>query len=157
MAWFGIIRAGAMVLAITGTEAVRRWLDMSDGRVVARALFLGDALRIASVVLFGLTQSFAVAIAAYWGAAVLRSVNRPIYTAWLNQRLESSTRATVLSMSGQLDALGQIIGGPLVGALGNVSIRAAIVLTGATLTPALWLYVRAARQLLPTPVRPGLE
>jgi hypothetical protein len=43
------------------------------------------------------------------------------------------------------------------GALGNVSIRAAIVLTGATLTPALWLYVRAARQLLPTPVRPGLE
>jgi hypothetical protein len=44
-----------------------------------------------------------------------------------------------------MDALGQIAGGPLVGAVGTASIRAAIVLTGAVLTPALFLYVRAAR------------
>ena len=147
VAWFGIIRGGTLVLAIAGTEAVRRWVNTSDGRVVARALFASDALRIASVVLFGVTQNFYVAIAAFWGTGVLRTINQPIYMAWLNQRLESSTRATVLSMSGQMDALGQIAGGPLVGAVGTVSIRAAIVLTGAVLTPALWLYVRAARQI----------
>ena len=33
-------------------------------------------------------------VAAFWGASVLRQVSRPIYTAWLNQRLESGTRAT---------------------------------------------------------------
>jgi DHA3 family tetracycline resistance protein-like MFS transporter len=133
------------VLAIAATEGVRRWINTSDGRVVARALFASDALRIAGVVLFGVTQNFYVAIAAFWGTSVIRNVNQPIYMAWLNQRLESSTRATVLSMSGQLDALGQIAGGPVVGAVGTASIRAAIVLTGAVLTPALWLYVRAAR------------
>ena len=156
VAWFGIMRGGALVLGIAGTEAVRRWVNTSDGRVVARALFASDALRIASVVLFGLTQNFLVAVPAMWGASVLRSINRPIYMARLNQRLESSTRATVLSMSGQMDALGQIAGGPLVGAVGTASIRAAIVLTGAVLTPALFLYVRAMRQLvtLPAAVRP---
>jgi DHA3 family tetracycline resistance protein-like MFS transporter len=73
-------------------------------------------------------------------------MNRPIYMAWLNQRLESNTRATVLSMSGQVDALGQIVGGPGVGAVGLVSLRAAIVLTAALLAPVLLLYVRAAQQ-----------
>ena len=77
---------------------------------MARGLFASDALRIASVVLFGVTQNFYIAIVAIWGASVLRTVNQPIYMAWLNQRLESSTRATVLSMSGQMDALGQIAG-----------------------------------------------
>ena len=65
-----------------------------------------------------------VGVAAFWGASVLPQVSRPIYTAWLNQRLESATRATVLSMSGQMDALGQIVGGPAVGAPGLVSLRA---------------------------------
>jgi DHA3 family tetracycline resistance protein-like MFS transporter len=150
VAWFGIIRGGTLVLAIAATQAVRRWVNTSDGRVVARALFASDAARIVGVVLFGLTQNFYIAVAAFWGTGVLRTVNQPIYMAWLNQRLESSTRATVLSMSGQMDALGQIAGGPLVGAVGTVSIRAAIVLTGAVLTPALWLYVRASRQLART-------
>ncbi|HLZ31211.1 MAG TPA: MFS transporter [Chloroflexota bacterium] len=149
--WFGVIRGGALVLGIAGTQAVRRWVNTSDGPVVARALFASDALRVVGVVLFGLTQNFYVGIAAAWGVSVLRTVNQPIYMAWLNQRLESSTRATVLSMSGQMDALGQIAGGPLVGAVGTVSIRAAIVLTGLVLTPALWLYVRASRQLAQTP------
>jgi DHA3 family tetracycline resistance protein-like MFS transporter len=149
VAWFGIIRGGTLVLAIAGTEVIRRWVNTSDGRVVARALFASDALRIASVVLFGLTQNFYVAVAAFWGTSVLRSINRPIYTAWLNQRLESSSRATVLSMSGQMDALGQIVGGPVIGAVATASIRTAIVLTGAVLTPALILYIRAFRQIPP--------
>jgi DHA3 family tetracycline resistance protein-like MFS transporter len=146
VAWFGVMRAGALVLSIVGTEAARRWLNTSDGRAVARALFAGDALRIACVAIFGLTSNFGVSVAAFWGASVLRQVNRPIYTAWLNQRLESATRATVLSMGGQMDALGQIVGGPAVGAIGLVSLRAAIVLTGALLAPVLLLYVRAAHQ-----------
>jgi DHA3 family tetracycline resistance protein-like MFS transporter len=146
-----------LVLGIGATQAVRRWVDTSDGRVIARALFVGDALRIASVVVFGLTQNFFVAIPAMWCASVLRSVNRPIYLAWLNRGLESSTRATVLSMGGQMDALGQIVGGPLVGAVGTVSLRAAIVLTGLVLTPALFLYARATRQMAPLPAAVALE
>jgi len=146
VAWFGVLRAGALVLSIIATEGARRWLNTSDGRAVARALFAGDALRIACVAIFGLTSNFGLGVAAFWGVSVLRQVSRPIYTAWLNQRLESGSRATVLSMSGQMDALGQIVGGPAVGAVGLVSLRPAIVLTGALLAPVLLLYVRAAHQ-----------
>jgi hypothetical protein len=39
----------------------------------------------------------------------------PLYTAWISQRIDSSVRATVLSLSSQVDAFGQIMGGPGVG------------------------------------------
>jgi len=39
----------------------------------------------------------------------------PLYTAWANQIIDSGVRATVLSFSSQVDAVGQIMGGPGVG------------------------------------------
>ena len=114
---------------------------------MARALCVADALRITSTIVFALTGEFGVALGAFWVASVLRSVTRPIYTSWLNQQLESGSRATVLSMSGQLDSLGQVLGGPAIGAVGSVSLRAALVITGLLLAPALGLYVRAIAQL----------
>jgi DHA3 family tetracycline resistance protein-like MFS transporter len=56
-------------------------------------------------------------------------------------------RATVISMSGQVDAIGQIASGPLVGLVGNlVSVRAALSCTGFILAPVLALFARAQRQ-----------
>jgi DHA3 family tetracycline resistance protein-like MFS transporter len=52
-------------------------------------------------------------------------------------------RATVLSMNGQADALGQVAGGPLIGAIGSAfSMRVALVFSGLLITPALALYTR---------------
>ena len=48
-----------------------------------------------------------------------RSVIGPVYTTWVNQSLDSRVRATVISMSSQVDAIGQIGGGPLVGVIGT--------------------------------------
>jgi DHA3 family tetracycline resistance protein-like MFS transporter len=53
-------------------------------------------------------------------------------------------RATLFSATSQVDALGQIVGGPGVGAVGNVSIRAALVLSALLLAPVVPLY-RVAR------------
>jgi len=54
-------------------------------------------------------------------------------------------RATVLSMSGQADAVGQVAGGPALGGIGNVyGIRAALSVGAALLLPALGLYARAS-------------
>jgi RIO kinase 1 len=77
----------------------------------------------------------------------MRQLAGPIHDAWVNQRLDSSVRATVISMSGQADALGQIAGGPAVGAIGSaISIRAAITTSGLILLPVLWLYARTSRR-----------
>jgi hypothetical protein len=47
-------------------------------------------------------------------------------------------------MSGQSDAIGQVVGGPGVGAIGRwFSIRAALVTAGFILLPAIALYARA--------------
>ncbi|MBL8055649.1 MAG: hypothetical protein JNK29_03070, partial [Anaerolineales bacterium] len=57
----------------------------------------------------------------------------------------SEVRATVISMVGQSNALGQIGGGPGVGLIGRRSLRAALVASGLLLTPILVLYGRMLR------------
>ncbi len=66
---------------------------------------------------------------------------------WLNQHItDSSVRSTVLSISGQSDAIGQVAGGPVLGGVGNLfGLRAALLAGGALLVPALGLYTRAIR------------
>jgi DHA3 family tetracycline resistance protein-like MFS transporter len=88
-----------------------------------------------------------MAVLARWGKGVAHSIQDPIYRAWLNQSIEPRVRATVLSMTNQSDAIGQIAGGPGVGAVGRyVSLQAALALSGLLLVPALPLYARAHRQ-----------
>jgi DHA3 family tetracycline resistance protein-like MFS transporter len=66
--------------------------------------------------------------------------------AWVNQHVESRVRATVLSMSSQANAIGQMAGGPAVGAIGTVSsLRVALVVGALLLTPAMALYARTLR------------
>jgi DHA3 family tetracycline resistance protein-like MFS transporter len=69
----------------------------------------------------------------------------PLYRAWINQRLDSDTRATVISMSGQVDAIGQITSGPVAALVSLASVRAAITMASLLLAPALPLIARANR------------
>jgi MFS transporter, DHA3 family, tetracycline resistance protein len=144
--WFGVFSVVGSLLGIAGVGVMRRRLDMKSNTAVTRALFALTAVRIAATVFFALTGAFAVAVAAYLIGGLSRRVTYPIYAAWLNRQIDSRLRATVLSMNGQSDALGQIAGGPAIGALGNVSLRAAIAASGLLLVPALALYARAGRQ-----------
>ena len=73
------------------------------------------------------------------------SLTGPLYIAWVNQRLDSDTRATIISMSGQVDAIGQIASGPLAGVVSLWSVQAAIAFASFLLTPALPLIRRANR------------
>ena len=55
-------------------------------------------------------------------------------------------RATVFSIAGQADAIGQAGGGPVLGLIGNVwGIRAALGASALVIAPALALYGRAMR------------
>jgi DHA3 family tetracycline resistance protein-like MFS transporter len=95
---------------------------------------------------FGPAQTFGMALAAYWSAYLMRRVYEPLYMAWINRHAETRVRATVISLSGQVDAIGQIVGGPLFGILAiTASTGAAIVAAGVALLPALLLYRLAPR------------
>ena len=145
--WFGIISAVSTLLCIGATEVVRRRLDMNRHQTVAWVLLVFTALLSASVVVFALAGSFYLALAALWSATVFRTIRVPLFRAWQTQSIDPAVRATVLSIDGQTDALGQIAGGPALGALANYgSLRAALTVAGIILAPALLLFVRAGRQ-----------
>jgi DHA3 family tetracycline resistance protein-like MFS transporter len=121
-------------------------VDISSHPAVARALLVLTALLSASAIGFGLAGSFALAIATQWAISAIRTTIRPLYTAWLSQQVDSRFRATAISMSGQADSLGQIAGGPGIGAIATVlSLRTALAISGVILSPALLLYARTVR------------
>jgi DHA3 family tetracycline resistance protein-like MFS transporter len=144
--WWGIITAGSLLLSIGATEVVKRKVEVSSHRGAARALALIYLLLIGSVIVFGLAPGFALALGAFWLTRILRNVEVPIFTAWVNQGLDPASRATVNSIWGQADALGQVIGGPFLGVIAAVrSVTSAIVVSGFLRAPALLLFAKTLR------------
>jgi MFS transporter, DHA3 family, tetracycline resistance protein len=147
VAFFGLLRAGSMIISILATRFVEKRIDTGSPLAIGRAT-LGITFGIsAGLIGFALSPIFAVTIAAYWIISVLRNVVGPLYSAWVNQKLDSNTRATVLSMSSQVDAIGQVGGGPLVALVAGIySVTVAIITSGLLLLPALPLIGRANTQ-----------
>jgi MFS transporter, DHA3 family, tetracycline resistance protein len=144
--WFGVINAGTLVLGYTAAGVMGRAMDVSNATVVARSLFVLYALNAAGVLAFALAGNFAFALCTFWFASLARRLGEPLYLTWLNQGLKPGVRATIISMGSQANAMGQIAGGPVIGAVGTLAgIRAALALAGLILSPALVLYGRALR------------
>ncbi len=141
--WFGILRGAAMLLTAGAVEIVTRRLDTTHMPSLARAMALLTAGLVASLFLFGMAGQLWAAAALFLSISVLREVIYPLYTTWVNHRLDPSVRATVLSLSSQVDALGQISGGPALGLIAQrISIQAGLFGSAALLAPALALFAR---------------
>ena len=92
-----------------------------------------------------------------WSVGALRSVREPVFSAWINQGLDPKSRATVNSMGAQSDAVGQAVGGPVLGLIGNASVPLALVVSGLFQLPSLLLYARAIKRGTPGTVAPTDE
>jgi len=144
--WFGFINVLQLLLVIVATELIRRRLKVEDQQTALSALLIINAIIVGGLILFGLAQGFMMAVAFISTILVLRRTGAPLYAAWLNKGLPSEIRATVLSMRGQLDAIGQIIGGPIIGLVAvTLGLRAAMIGVGLMLVPAVLLYGRAKK------------
>ena len=142
--WFALIKAASMLLSIAATEIARRWVRTRPSHAITRALFSMNAVIVAGMVVFALAGHLGVALAAYLAVRVLRGVAGPLITTWINPHIASEVRATVFSMSSQVNAIGQIAGGPVVGVIGSRgSLRAAFVADAVFLAPVLLLLGRA--------------
>jgi MFS transporter, DHA3 family, tetracycline resistance protein len=81
---------------------------------------------------------------------VLRPVLYPLVNGWMVGRMEPQIRVTALSAKDVFDSAGQIIGGPVVGVIGNLaSIRAALLAGAAALGPAAAFLAAAGRRIKP--------
>ena len=145
--WFGILDGVGLVLGIAALSYVRRRGHLEGHGHVAKLLALVDVSLIVSVVWFAFAGSFWWAAILFWIVGGLRSVRGPVFTAWINQGLDPATRATINSMGGQADAVGQAMAGPVVGGVGRaVSVPWALTLAGLLRLPILLLYLRAIRR-----------
>jgi MFS transporter, DHA3 family, tetracycline resistance protein len=112
------------------------------------ALFIGSILIISSLIGFAFT-TFAVGLLVFYIIIqISRSIMYPLETVWLNKIIpDSSTRATFFSVKGQVDAIGQIGGGPVIGMIAsNFTIKLAILVSAIILMPALFLYNHIMRR-----------
>jgi len=145
VAFFGLLRAGGMLLSILATRQVEKRLDANHAPSIARAMLWITVLLSAAILTFAFSPVLAISILAVTAVSILRNIMGPLYSAWVNQRLDSESRATVISMSGQVDAIGQILSGPVAAVISLASVRAAITMASLLLLPAIPLINRANR------------
>jgi DHA3 family tetracycline resistance protein-like MFS transporter len=143
--WFGVLNAGALLLALAAAQPLVPRFERAGRRGMARILLALDSTLIAATLGFAFAESFALAVGALWAIQVARSLIGPVYYTWLNANIEDSrVRATVISITNLGDSAGQWGGGPVLGAIGSAySIRAALGVGALALAPALWLYGKA--------------
>jgi DHA3 family tetracycline resistance protein-like MFS transporter len=145
--WFGLFGVGGLAIGFVASQYLVRRFDREDPPSLARWLAVITAAQGAALALFAVSGTIGLALAALWLYGLTRSLDSPLYMTWLNQNIaDSSVRATVISIAGQSNAIGQAGGGPVLGLVGNLfGIRAALLAGAAVITPALALYARAIR------------
>jgi MFS transporter, DHA3 family, tetracycline resistance protein len=143
--WFGIFWLVGMVLGFVATGWMLKRFERGGLKVVTTSLFALTVLEMVAIFAFAFAGTTGLAIVALLAVFFARDLAGPLYTIWLNDQIrDSSVRATVLSISGQANAIGQAGGGPVLGVIGNVwGIRAALATGAAVIAPALALYGRA--------------
>jgi DHA3 family tetracycline resistance protein-like MFS transporter len=147
IAFFAALRVAGTILTIFAVNFAGKRVDTGSPLAIGRAMLGVTAGISLAMIGFALVPFLLVALVLYLLIAILRRVSYPLQAAWINQKLDSQVRATVHSMFGQVDAVGQIAGGPGVGVIANLaSVVAAISTSGLLLTPALFLIRRANRQ-----------
>ncbi len=139
-------------LSLLASLAASRWLSP---RLVAERPGLPVAvaalLQVVAVVGVAVLADLWLALAAVWLRSAAMAFSRPIEATWLNRNLDSGTRATVLSMNGQADAIGQVAGGPPLGALAaRATIPVALLVSAAVQLPTVAAFLRVGR----VPARP---
>ncbi len=139
--WFGIFGIAGMVLSAIVMNFMSNRLD--DDKNNNGKLLIGiNIFYILFMFIFAITKNFSLMLIAYLATNTFRTINKPIFSAWLNRHIDDKARATVLSINGQINALGQILGGPIIGIIAtNISVSIGIACTSLLVTPVLVLYI----------------
>ena len=137
--WFGALFAVAYILNIV----LLKWIELYVKKDYARLLGLLNSLLVLCLIGFAYSGNFLLAVLFYWLISALRETNEPLLAVMINTRLPANGRATTLSMFGQVDALGQIAGGPLIGFIAlYTSVTHGIAATAIFFLPVVWLSLK---------------
>ncbi|MED3574823.1 MFS transporter [Cytobacillus praedii] len=133
---FLIVLLSFVLLHVINRSSIHQHL-----KLIYLSLFIGSLLIICSLIGFSYSSSIIGLISFYVVIQLARQIMHPLEEIWLNTVIpESSVRATFFSVKGQVDAIGQISGGPIIGGIASLfSIKTAIVISAILLSPVLYL------------------
>jgi MFS transporter, DHA3 family, tetracycline resistance protein len=136
--WNALFKIVLMGFSVIATKSIEKRLDRTDMPTLVRILLFLSSVLFICLLGFALTGNLFLSVIFVLVIGVSREMIYPVYTTWVNHRIPSSVRATVLSFSSQVDAVGQTIGGPIVGVVAKgVSILAGLLTSVAMLAPVL--------------------
>lgn len=147
--WFAVFSSGAVLLNLVVIEAAKKRLKKSRGTILLRILFFVNLSLSIAIFMFAYTGNFFLSLVSFWFCQAMRSANTPLTALLLNNNIrDSGIRATVLSMNGQVDGLGQIIGGPVLGLIANrFGVSVGLAVAGFLLLPVFFIYLhRSGKQ-----------
>ena len=143
--WFTLFALAASLVGLIASLLANRLapaaLNAEHPTRVMAVLVLVEA---GGVALFALAGNLGAALAGKWTRDAAQSVSWPVAHAWLNRTITNpGSRATTLSMMGQADAVGQIVGGPSLGMVASrAGVQTALLLAAAIQAPAAFLFAR---------------
>jgi MFS family permease len=144
--------AGLVAAIVAGAQIVGGIIAPSIRSLFRRrtsALLAAEGLSVATLLLIGLIESFGAVIAliVVWGLLFAASV--PIRQAYLNDRIPSQQRATILSFDALMSSSGGVVAQPVLGRAADVwGYPASYVLSGGISALAL-PFIAKARRLEP--------
>jgi MFS transporter, DHA3 family, tetracycline resistance protein len=145
--FFMLLDVIGAVLYIFVIRQVEKRIDTSSPLAIGRAMLLITGLITLSLLSFALSPVLVLAVISMIAVGLLRGVSGPLRITWVNQKLDSRVRATIHSMFGQVDAIGQAMGGPIIGTVANLyTVRMAVSFASFLLAPAL-LFIQRANQI----------
>lgn len=145
--WLLIANSAAAVLCIFVMWLLNISLAKKKNTNLIGILFLLSSGKFLSVMAFALTRNFMLAVLLYCSSYALRRSFYPIYDSWVNKCIEDSgARATVISIFGQINSIGQIIGGPLIGLLAlKTSTSLGLLVSGLLILPIVLIFLQVIR------------
>jgi MFS transporter, DHA3 family, tetracycline resistance protein len=155
LSFFIMLDVIGTILYIIFIRFVEKRVDTGSPAAIGRAMLWVTGLLIVSILGFALSPVLILSVVSLLVVGQMRGVAGLLQTTWVNQKLDSRVRATIHSMFGQVDAIGQVLGGPIIGLTANMfSVQLAVGLSSLLLSPAL-LFIRRANGIRARETEPG--
>ena len=145
--WLGMLAILRSTLLLIGMSVLHTMSRLNQQVTLARIMTTLYILMLPALVLFASTQMLAMAIIAILLINLLYDIAQPVIATWLNLSIDSATRATMLSISSQINMLGMLILASAMSVFAdNTGLRPAILVASLLLIPVLVMYARGAAE-----------
>lgn len=142
ISYVGIVNIVAALISIFLLDYVDKKLEKKNTDKKIILLFVFNLVTSLSICAFAFSINFICGITFYWISIIFTKLNAPLYNAIIVRNSPESYQATIISTYGQINSLGQIIGGPFIGYIATkFSVGYGLAVTSFMLLVVVFIYL----------------